>query len=83
MVAVALRELPVPLAAAVSVTLPLPVPLAALSVSHVALLVAVQVVPDGVTDTVTACVPPDADALHVDGVTVNVFTPPAWVTVTV
>ena len=71
------------LALTVSITLPLPVPLAGLTVSQDWLLLAVHAASLYVAVSATSCVPPAAGALHVVGLMLNVFVPPACVTLTV
>jgi hypothetical protein len=75
------RALAPVLAAMLSVTAPLPLPEAGLTVIHDTLLVAVQPQPEGAV-TVTLDVPAPAAADTVAGVTENVQSAPAWVTVT-
>jgi hypothetical protein len=79
---VAARDAPVVFADAVAVTVPLPDPFAPLiTVSHDALLVAVQPQPVAAV-TVSAALPPATTMLEVVGETVNVHVMPGCTTVT-
>ena len=81
-VIVALRDAVAVFAVALTLTVPLPDPLAPLvTVSHDALLVAVQVQPVAAV-TVTAPLPPPDTMLKAVADSVNVQGTPAWVTVT-